>query len=385
MQYVLVPVLYAEVNAVCILFLLLVLFKLKGSTLSMNLFRAVLVASCALFVLDALWGLADSEWPLLSVQGDRAVYTLYFFASGPTSFLWYLYSESEQKPQLEKRWIVLSALPLVILLTLVLLSLKTGWVFHVDAADVYHTGPLYTLSLLLTYGYVLVATVKAFVASRRVVSYALKKKYRALSSFGIPTLIAGVLQELLFLDLPILCVGITLALFYVFFSMQEQKISVDGLTNLNNRNKFMQYLSERMVHKEDETRLYLVMMDLDGFKAINDGFGHVEGDRALRKTAEALKACCRDRHHFIARYGGDEFAAVCELNKGESIEQFCWSIRSEMRKGSEDCPYRLSISTGYALYSGQTEQEFIKMADAALYREKRKRADAPFMTQANGG
>lgn len=371
MQYAQVPVLYAEVNLVCILFSLLILVKIRTHTSSDTLFRCVLVSSCILLVLDSLWGPWDYIWKPWDIGWSKALYAGYYFASGPTSYFWFLFSESVQHPMMDKRKMLLCAIPLFILLLLSLLSLKTGWFFYVDALNEYHYGPVYWLSLVLTYGYVVVAVTRAYIESARPVGFALKRKYRAVASFGIPVLIAGVLQEL-FPDLPIMCVGITMALFYVFFSMQEQQISVDGLTGLNNQNKFMQYLYERMARADADSRLYLVMMDMDHFKSINDAYGHVEGDNAIRAVADALKLCSQDRHHFIARYGGDEFAAVCELREGERIDDFLTSIRDEVENKSRTCPYTLSMSMGCALYvSGMSEQEFIKLADTQLYRDKR--------------
>lgn len=374
MQYDLSPILYAEVNVVCILFLCLMMIKERSDTYSECVFRLVLITNCILFIFDALWGLTDSSWWPRNIRWKVALFTVYYFASGPAGFLWYLFSESIQPSRLTKRKVFLSAIPLIGLLLLVLISLKTHWVFYVDEAGVYHAGPLYWLTLVLTYGYVLVAVIRSVVTARQTKDYTMKMKYHAVASYGLPVLIGGVLQELFF-NLPIMCVGNTFALAYVFFSMQQQKIAIDGLTGINNHNRFLQYLSERMMRADDDKRLYLVMMDLDGFKRINDTYGHVEGDIALKKVAEALKKSCEEKHRFVARYGGDEFVAVCEMDDGEHIEEFCRKVHMEIKRQSDTCPYRLSISIGYALYSDEitTMQDFVKRADADLYREKREK------------
>ena len=238
----------------------------------------------------------------------------------------------------------------------------------------YHRGPLYSLQLLCSYGYVAFTAAKALVLSKRTIRYAQKIEYRTLAYFVVAPLTAGTIQVLI-PGISTLCVGTTFGALYVFLTMQEQMISADALTGLNNRSKLMQYLYERIERQNARTRLFLVMMDLDYFKSINDGYGHVEGDHALCRTAEALKDCCRDHRHFIARYGGDEFAAVCELEPNERIEEFAQCIRDAMEEKSRECPYRLSLSIGYAEYSLEiiTAQDFIKRADEQLYQAKQLR------------
>ena len=72
-----------------------------------------------------------------------------------------------------------------------------------------------------------------------------------------------------------------------------------------------------MKEHEEDGKLYLFMIDMNRFKRINDTFGHVEGDKAILMTADALREACSELHRkiVIARYGGDEFALVAELEE----------------------------------------------------------------------
>jgi diguanylate cyclase (GGDEF)-like protein len=150
---------------------------------------------------------------------------------------------------------------------------------------------------------------------------------------------------------------------------------IDKLTQVNNRQNLNRYLSNKLhTHTDD---LFLLMMDVDHFKQINDNYGHLEGDEALIRVAAALKQACTAcrRHPYIARYGGDEFIIVAELSEKEVIE-LCTSIREKLQALNEaaGAPYPLCLSIGYAKWiEGMSPNRLIDVADYKLYKEKAAR------------
>ena len=128
-----------------------------------------------------------------------------------------------------------------------------------------------------------------------------------LAFFAVPALVGGTFQVVY--SVPGLCVGITLSILLLYIIYQEQLISTDPLTGLNNRNRFETYMMSLFSNVDQAEDVYLLMMDADGFKQINDRYGHVEGDHALQVISATLKEVCSASGGFIARYGGDEF--VC--------------------------------------------------------------------------
>lgn len=253
-------------------------------------------------------------------------------------------------------------------------SIKYKWLFYIDHTNKYHRGKYYAIQLIFSWGYILFTAIKAWVKASKSNNYSQKTEYRTLGNFVIAAFICGIFQVSM-PGISLICVGTTFGCLYVFISMQEQMIFLDALTGLNNRNKLMQHLSDKINYPDYRKRLFLVIMDLDYFKSINDGYGHIEGDNALCIVADGLKTCCKDKNYFIARYGGDEFIAVCELENEETIEDFELSIHEAIKKKSEKCPYKLTISIGYKEFdpSIETEQEFIKLADAELYKVKQSK------------
>ena len=168
---------------------------------------------------------------------------------------------------------------------------------------------------------------------------------------------------------------------YIYIISLNDQVSIDELTKLNNRTQLKKYIvSEYSKQGGDKIVHYILMIDLNKFKHINDEYGHLEGDKALKRTADALKLSCADNpmKTFIARYGGDEFIVVAKTENEELVKELKKVIkdtlvRLNIESGAE---YELSASIGYASYCGDVSdfQAALSKADEALYEEKAKRA-----------
>jgi diguanylate cyclase (GGDEF)-like protein/PAS domain S-box-containing protein len=150
----------------------------------------------------------------------------------------------------------------------------------------------------------------------------------------------------------------------------------DGLTGLANRKLFGELVLQGLAsaHRNDEPRA-LLMMDLDGFKQVNDMLGHDRGDRLLEQVAQRLRGAVRESDT-IARLGGDEFAILANgatdlaaaVTVALKIEQTC---AKEFTIDGEAC--RVSASIGIAMFPehGTTMDQLLRRADAAMYLAKR--------------
>jgi diguanylate cyclase (GGDEF)-like protein len=152
----------------------------------------------------------------------------------------------------------------------------------------------------------------------------------------------------------------------------------DELTGLYNRRGFMA-LAERQlkVGRRSGREMLLFFIDLDGLKQINDSFGHSEGDRALKRTAQALEMAFRGSD-VIARVAGDEFAILAIEAAGHSEatirNRLCGDLKSI---SAEESRYTISLSLGAARFdprSGTSLGELMVQADRAMYEVKRGRS-----------
>jgi diguanylate cyclase (GGDEF)-like protein len=151
----------------------------------------------------------------------------------------------------------------------------------------------------------------------------------------------------------------------------------DGLTHLLNRRTFDNHLQGFLDTKNDDLRGAVLLMDLDGFKGINDQFGHQTGDQVLIGIAEQLTRAAPDSA-VIARVGGDEFAVLLpEVGSEESTLAMVERLRNEFIRPIvvDGFPLSVGVSIGLAFVpaDGRTPDDLLKAADAAMYRAKRYR------------
>lgn len=152
----------------------------------------------------------------------------------------------------------------------------------------------------------------------------------------------------------------------------------DFLTNLPNRSYFHSHLQELMHSvNTDNTAITLFFMDLDGFKKINDRYGHEIGDALLLQVSKRLNSCFRESD-FLARLGGDEFTAVTRHSLHDNLASLVTDrIKKEFKSPFliHDLQLKCSISVGKASYPQQahTAEALLKLADESMYKNKKKR------------
>lgn len=147
----------------------------------------------------------------------------------------------------------------------------------------------------------------------------------------------------------------------------------DGLTGIFNRRYFeLRVLEELERSRRYNSALSILLVDVDGFKALNDQLGHMPGDDALRQLATLLLQQVR-RADVVCRYGGDEFAILLPQTSGENALLAAEKLRNviaDLELSGISRP--LSVSIGVATFpeNGATRDDLVKAADNALYRAK---------------
>jgi diguanylate cyclase (GGDEF)-like protein len=161
----------------------------------------------------------------------------------------------------------------------------------------------------------------------------------------------------------------------------EARALTDPLTGLANARA----LRRRFEEEVDRARRYgasfsLLMMDLDGFKCINDTLGHQAGDDALKRVAQLLSSQIR-ASDFLSRYAGDEFVAILQVGPHEvrDLVQRLQNAADKQRFGFADSGPLVGISVGWACFGtdGNTLDELLIAADRAMYLDKNRRKSTP--------
>jgi len=177
-----------------------------------------------------------------------------------------------------------------------------------------------------------------------------------------------------------LVLGIGLASLLGFSDALVDRVFKDKLTGAYTKRYFEGLLDDEMAHAVRHGKgMGLMMMDLDHFKAVNDTYGHVFGDKVLAAVSEAIRGSMRPTDYFV-RYGGEEFAVIVSRAGPRSVAE----AAERMRRAVEDAPVMnegsggpvpITISIGVASFTNlsQSAKGLIEDADRALYRAKEKR------------
>ncbi len=377
--------LYSEINILTLTILTVIALRSRAFGFDRSakglLFSTSIWFSAAANLFDFLWKLGWSEYVSLPAGAFWVINFCYFIAFGCSCYYWFLYSEEVQGHHLRKGgWTLLCAIPLVLLAAVEICSAFTGWTFSIGADGKVQHGPLFYLQHILTYGYIVISSVRRITGALQKKNFAQRRELLVAASFAVPPLICGVLQ-IIWQEIPILSVGIVISFLLVYMFTVEMLVAVDPLTGLHTRSEILNYLENEKDSLRPGERLYFLFLDVDAFKKINDTYGHNEGDEALRAVAAALRRVCERNHALCARYGGDEFAVAQVLGAQERIEDVCAQMHAAVR----DCALGaqisrpITVSIGWAEYDDRDDgiQDVIHRADQAMYAQKEKKRKSP--------
>lgn len=149
----------------------------------------------------------------------------------------------------------------------------------------------------------------------------------------------------------------------------------DAMTGLPNRSQFIERLQAAMTTaSSNESRVAVISIDLDGFKEINDAFGHAVGDQVLCTLAERMKALAGDQE-VVARFGGDEFVAFKVFKRQSALAGFIERLQRALTTTLHlsDTDMTPGASLGVAMYPGDADEmaQLLNNSDLAMYRAKK--------------
>lgn len=287
--------------------------------------------------------------------------------------LWLCYCDNQMmkdKKGIRKRR-NLYMLPFGLVVLVNAINVKTGWIFYYDSANVYHRGEFYIIHIMTAVLYIITAVGIVLVAASGQDKAKARETYGLLGFVTAPAI--TILIQASFYGVSLIPFGITISLLMIFLQRIIAMITKDHLTGLDNYRAFEKKLEEKIRSVTDEDKLFVMMIDANYFKTINDTFGHDAGDEALVKIAQCLRLACNSRD-YIARLGGDEFVVVGVRRNEEQIEDLSWNIHSNLDEETRKSDYLLSVSTGYEIYDDRkhrTGAELYKKADEKMYENKR--------------
>jgi diguanylate cyclase (GGDEF)-like protein len=301
------------------------------------------------------------------------------FATPPVlTYFWLLLAKTltERASVRDMRANHLHLIPVALNGAAALLSPFFHWIFFIDSAGVYHRGPLFLVSLAVSYGYLLTG----FLILLRRRKKLLRQEFLFLSLFCLLPMAGGLLQGLIYGPLFMWpCSACGLIVMYLF--LEERMVQTDSLTGVWTRNSFEHYISQ-LLQADGGKPFGVIYCDIDDFKGINDRYGHPEGDEAIRTFAETVKGMLR-KGDAIARMGGDEFAILVNVEDEEALKAVKDRILAalELFNRTTDKGYAIRCSAGADMFRKSEDvgvEDLLRRVDHLMYVEKhRKKEEGP--------
>ena len=374
-------ILYLEINLLSLIIIAIILYKTNGLSkmVAQRNFAMSIVAEMVFFASDTLYVLVNSG-VLRFGAADGIVKLMckeiYFFSTAMMCFFWFIYFEHLRGTAFvrEKKNVRLASCILWAMGILLFINLFTGFLFSVDADGTYHRGSFFILTYILSYSYVLIAYIRTICGMLDKSYTGDRNTLRLLVIFPAAPGAAGIFQ-FIYPRLPVACGVLAITTLLLYLNWIDQLISLDPLTGLNNRKQLGHFYDHWTKNHSEGDTINVLMIDANKFKSINDTYGHVEGDRALKNIAESLRLGCKGlpKRANIARYGGDEFAVLFETANKDDISHLIDNIREQLAVINErtKVPFELTVSIGSASSDGTLSlKELIDKADEVMYEEK---------------
>lgn len=368
---------YLEMNILAIVVLFIILInthhKSEKYLIEQKLYKHLLRINILLLITDGLMWVLDGT-KNTQLQAVLILSTLIYYILNPLiCMVWSIYIDfqiNRNEVRISKLLIPLTV-PVVIFALLSLASIFSNCLYYFDSNFVYHRGRFFFLTALFTYSYLLYSFFIIIIKRTKIH----KQYFLPILMFAILPSICGIIQ-FFYYGLSLIWIGTTISLLIVFINIQNEQMYIDYLTGLYNRRQLDIHLQDLLQKHFKSTYIGGIYIDVNSFKKINDQYGHSSGDEALRYTAKILRRSF-DRNSFIARYGGDEFVVLLQMNDKNELENAIDQLNKTLNKFNlkKITPYHLSFSIGSACYdknSQMSDQEFLGYIDHLMYLDKQQ-------------
>lgn len=365
-----------DIDLLAIMVLVIILFRApKKRSAGINqttIFFWLLISVITMLVADVVvWAINGS-----TISGGVFInYWINYFhilVSPTPVILWtiYIYSLAHNDLKKLKRVISVLMMPFLLNLVIMIITLFNDFVFYIDELNFYQRNTGIYVSFAISIIMIVITLLYAY--SER--KHFRRKTLLPVVSFGLFPLIGGCLQ-VMFYGTTIVWSLAAMALLVLYIFIEFNEMNIDYLTGLPSRRRVDDYIHSEMKNAQSgKSTFALLMIDLDGFKNINDTYGHPEGDHALMTFSNILVHSTK-RVDMVARFAGDEFLVVLHLNSHNDIEKVINRIQrtTDAYNKKKVVPYELKYSIGYLQYDPKKYQfykDVLKEVDSRMYTNK---------------
>ena len=336
----------------------------------------------AIYLIIIILAVLDSVWML--INGKPALRTwhivlqvVYLSVQAPAGWLWLRHTIKNLPTHRlwirRVRWFLV--IPMILVIAAVLLSVRTQWMFIVDADGTYYRGRWHICSVLVQFAYLICASFVALQCRQQATLTEEKRRYGVEALFPVPTLILASLQMSLPPGgLPSMQAGVLIALFLRYVVTQRGMVTRDALTDLPNRFALEPVLREKteQYHPDSGRHLYLFACDLTRFKEMNETGAGEAGDRALVTAANCLRKVFHAKNMVVFRVSTNGFMATGETEEVLRAEDVKRELNETLKEWSRNEPVPLQMNMGMIEYDGRSDfGKLMERAEQDLFIEKK--------------
>ena len=377
------PIYYLEINIVCIVILLTLFDKFKDEceiNHTSKYYEKTLLATTFFSFFDLIAGILGGTM----YEYNRLVLivsnSLYFFSG---SLIGYFYTNYilHKIGKEEKKWQkALIFIPVLLVTILLVINLFNGMLFTINENNLYSRGKyIYIYSIVIATYIIVMGANLVYCYFKNIDNKKLKEEFKKLLIFTSIPIVSALIQNFNY-GITLGQVGLTLSVLLIYLNGQKKDSNIDELTGIYNRRAFNRNVSRLFNSKK---LMFLMLMDANDFKMINDKYGHLEGDKALVAIANILKNAISntDKDYFLARYGGDEFIIVGEIKSQDDVDELMLQIEEEEKRYNKETKnkHEIKLSIGYSLRNNEhtSVESLIEAADNKMYARKKEMKKGP--------
>ncbi len=251
---------------------------------------------------------------------------------------------------------------------LLVINMARPIIYSIDESNTYHRGSLYMVYFAIDIIFMLIGIFIYLRAKRKGGIL----KFFPLAQFFTPMVVGIVLQTVIY-GISTMWRSLSMAVCGLILSLQNENIYIDKLTGLYNRF----YLDDirSLFGNHRHMVITAMMLDMNGFKYINDSFGHSEGDYALVSAANIFRCAVGD-YGAVIRFAGDEFVILLNSDDEKIVNGVIEKIMSGLKRfnDEEGKEYELSVSIGYSAIdiAAENEDTVLREIDEKMYADKKK-------------
>ena len=370
------PIYYLEINIICIIILLAIFDKFKDESLnnsSDKYYEKTLLATISFSLFALISGIFNGTSYNFSQIILIISHSLYFFSESLIGYFYTNYILKRINLQEKRKYKFILYIPLILSIFFLIINFFQKTLFTISIDNLYSPSKYLYLYNLINAVYVLIIITN-------LISYYFynknsKSEIKSLILFTLLPVVSAGIQNYNY-GIILGQVGFTLSELLIYFNNQKKEANYDELTGVYNRRAFNKRANK--IYYSNKS-MFLMLMDVDDFKIINDKYGHLEGDKALIQIARILNRAINNtnKNYSLARYGGDEFVIVGNVQNENEVVQLIAKIEEEEKKYNKETnnKYNIELSIGYAIQNDNhtSVEDLIKEADNLMYAKKRKR------------